>query len=114
MNFFKKNKEIEIITPLEGNLDVQAFAEQYAKAGTIIEVKVHGSLYQSDGNMVSVRSWSISCRSSVQEDLRLETGLCSATDEFEPSTGSYSLRFPAQKTWPIMERPLHIVRGVIL
>ena len=35
MNFFKKNKEIEIITPLEGNLDVQAFAEQYAKAGTI-------------------------------------------------------------------------------
>ena len=49
MNFFKKNKEIEIITPLEGNLDVQAFAEQYAKAGTIIEVKVHGSLYQSDG-----------------------------------------------------------------
>ena len=36
MNFFKKNKEIEIITPLEGNLDVQAFAEQYAKAGTII------------------------------------------------------------------------------
>ena len=55
MNFFKKNKEIEIITPLEGNLDVQAFAEQYAKAGTIIEVKVHGSLYQSDGNMVSVR-----------------------------------------------------------
>ena len=55
MNFFKKNKEIEIITPLEGNLDVQAFAEQYAKAGTVIEVKVHGSLYQSDGNMVSVR-----------------------------------------------------------
>ena len=55
MNFFKKNKEIEIITPLEGNLDVQAFAGQYAKTGTPIEVKVHGSLYQSDGNMVSVR-----------------------------------------------------------
>lgn len=55
MNFFRKNREIEIITPLEGNMDVQVFAWQYAKAGTPIEVKVHGSLYNSERNLVSVR-----------------------------------------------------------
>lgn len=67
MNFFKESKEIEIITPLEGNLDVQAFAEQYAKAGTPIEVEVHGSLYQSDENMVSVRFTTKEKRETIAE-----------------------------------------------
>ena len=72
MNFFKKTNEIEIITPLEGNLDVQALAGQYAKTGTPIEVEVHGSLYQSDGNMVSVRFRTREKRETIAEHFMRE------------------------------------------
>lgn len=72
MNFFKKNKEIEIITPLEGNLDVQAFAGQYAKTGTPIEVEVHGSLYESNGNLVSIRFITNEARETVAENFMRE------------------------------------------
>lgn len=72
MNFFKKTNEIEIITPLEGNLDVQAFARQHTKAGTPIEVEVHGSLYQSDGNMVSVRFTTKEKRETIAEHFMRE------------------------------------------
>ncbi len=68
MSFFKKNKEIEIITPLEGNLDVQAFAGQYAKTGTSIEVEVHGSLYKSERNLVSVRFITNEAREKIAEN----------------------------------------------
>lgn len=72
MNFFKKTNEIEIVTPLEGNLDVQAFAGQYAKTGTPIEVEVHGSLYQSDGNVVSVRFRTREKRETIVEHFMQE------------------------------------------
>lgn len=72
MNFFKKNKEIEIITPLDGNLDVQAFAGQYAKVGTSIEVEVHGSLYESNGNLVSIRFITNEARETVAENFLRE------------------------------------------
>lgn len=55
MSIFKKEEKVEIIVPLEGNLSVQAFADKHAKPNTSIEVEVHGSLYRSDGNLVSVR-----------------------------------------------------------
>ena len=55
MSIFKKNEKIEIIVPLEGNLSVQAFADKHAKPNTSIEVEVHGSLYRSSNNLVSVR-----------------------------------------------------------
>lgn len=72
MSFFKKDNMIEIITPMEGNLDVQAFAGQYAKAGTPIEVEVHGSLYRSDGNMVSVRFVTREKRETIVEHFMRE------------------------------------------
>ena len=53
-------------------MDVQAFAGQYAKAGTPIEVEVHGSLYQSDGNMVSVRFTTKEKRETIAEHFMRE------------------------------------------
>lgn len=55
MSIFKKKEKVEIIVPLEDNLSVQAFAEEYAKPDTSIEVEAHGTLYRSSGNLVSVR-----------------------------------------------------------
>lgn len=52
MSFFKKNREIEIITPLDGNLDVQAFAGQYAKTGTPIKVMRSVTVQGSDVEQV--------------------------------------------------------------
>lgn len=72
MSFFKKTKEIEIIAPLDGNLDVQTFAGKYAKTGTPIEVEVHGSLYNSDRNLVSIRFTTNETRETVAEQFLRE------------------------------------------
>ncbi len=68
MSIFKRKEKIEIIVPLEGNRSVRKFADEHAEADTSIEVEVHGSLWKSERNLVSVRFTPARSRNRVALD----------------------------------------------
>lgn len=74
MNFFKKSREIEIITPSKGKLDVQEFARRHAKPGTYVKMNVLSSLHESEWNLVSIRFTTNESRDQISENFRQEFG----------------------------------------
>lgn len=50
-----KREAIEIVTSLNDSMPVQVFAEEYSKPDSMIQMEVHGSLFQREDNLVSIR-----------------------------------------------------------